>query len=230
MNRSHINLIIDETQAFFAQYHFCLPPFAGFTLEQWKTQAAEPWQEVFDLQLGWDVTSFGGNDFSQLGLTLFTLRNGSPNGKPYRKCYAEKIMHCREQQVTPMHFHWYKTEDIINRGGGNLIIEIHNADPYEALDSKPVTVVLDGCRQTHAAGSHLRLHPGESITLTPGLYHSFWGEAGKGDVLVGEVSMVNDDNGDNRFLTPMPRFDQILEDQAVKWVLCHEYARLLTSL
>jgi D-lyxose ketol-isomerase len=45
----------------------------------------------------------------------FTLRNGSPNGVPYEKCYAEKIMHVRDGQVTPMHFHWRKREDIINR-------------------------------------------------------------------------------------------------------------------
>ena len=59
---------------------------------------------MFDLRLGWDVTAFGGDHFAAQGLTLFTLRNGSPNGVPYEKCYAEKIMHVRDGQVTPMLF------------------------------------------------------------------------------------------------------------------------------
>ena len=32
----------------------------------------------------------------------------------------------------------------------------------------------------------------------PGVYHAFWGEGD--DVLIGEVSTVNDDNTDNYFL------------------------------
>ncbi|MNI73321.1 hypothetical protein D3C73_1293220 [compost metagenome] len=90
-----------------------------------------------------------------------------------------------------------------------------------------MTVTLDGCRQTHAAGSRLRLAPGESICLTPGIYHSFWGEEGFGDVLVGEVSTVNDDDNDNRFLQPLSRFSQIEEDQPPQWLLCHEYLRFI---
>lgn len=133
---------------------------------------------MFDLKLGWDVTAFGGNNFAAQGLTLFTLRNGSPKGMPYEKCYAEKIMHVRDAQVTPMHFHWRKREDIINRGGGNLIVELWNAGIREQTEDSDVSVVIDGCRQTHAAGSQLRLTPGESICLPPGLYHSFWAEEG----------------------------------------------------
>ena len=91
-------------------------------------------------------------------------------------------------------------EDIINRGGGNLIVTLHNRDGDRLADS-PVQVTLDGICQTHAAGSQLRLSPGESVTLLPGVWHSFWGETGYGDVLVGEVSMPNDDEHDNVFLT-----------------------------
>jgi D-lyxose ketol-isomerase len=71
-----------------------------------------------------------------------------------------------------------QAEDIINRGGGNLIIELWNAGAHEETENTDVTVTIDGCRQTHAPGSQLRLTPGESICLTPGLYHSFWGERG----------------------------------------------------
>ena len=227
MNRSAVNRILQQTQHFFARFDVHLPPFAHFSPSAWRQRDRQSWQEVFDLKLGWDVTAFGGDDFAHTGLTLFTLRNGSPSGQPYAKCYAEKIMHCREAQVTPMHFHWRKREDIINRGGGNLIVELHNADTDERLADGAVTVTLDGCRQTHAAGSRLRLAPGESICLTPGIYHSFWGEEGFGDVLVGEVSTVNDDDNDNRFLTPLSRFGHITEDQPPQWLLCNEYSRFI---
>ncbi|MCU5772558.1 D-lyxose/D-mannose family sugar isomerase [Erwiniaceae bacterium BAC15a-03b] len=226
MKRSEVNAILQQTLAFFARQDVHLPRWAEFTLAQWRQRAREEWQEVFDLKLGWDVTSFGSDNFQQQGLTLFTLRNGSPDGVPYAKCYAEKIMHCREAQVTPLHFHWRKREDIINRAGGNLIVELYNRDG-EALAGTPVTVAIDGFRQTHAAGTQIRLSPGESITLPPGICHSFWSEAGLGDVLTGEVSMINDDERDNYFLTPVSRFNPLEDDEAPRWLLCNEYGRYL---
>jgi D-lyxose ketol-isomerase len=53
------------------------------------------------------------------------------------------------------------------------------------------------------------------------MYHSFWAEGGK--TLIGEVSMVNDDNADNRFYEPMGRFPQIEEDEEALYLLCNEY-------
>ena len=35
----------------------------------------------------------------------------------YPKVYAEKLLYLKEGRYSPMHFHGYKTEDIINRGG-----------------------------------------------------------------------------------------------------------------
>ncbi|MEW7313238.1 D-lyxose/D-mannose family sugar isomerase [Buttiauxella gaviniae] len=227
MKRSEVNQILSQTRHFFTQHDVHLPPFASYDLTKWQQLDKAIWQEVFDLKLGWDVTAFGGDDFIAQGLTLFTLRNGSPEGAPYPKCYAEKIMHVREGQLTPMHFHWRKREDIINRGGGNLIVELWNSDQYEQTEESDVTVVIDGCCQTHAAGSQVRLSPGESICLVPGIYHSFWGEPGYGDVLVGEVSMVNDDDRDNRFLKPLERFNAITEDEPAQQLLCNEYRQHL---
>jgi len=223
MKRSDINNILGLTRQFFSLHDVHLPPFASFPPTQWQQLDPDTWHEVFALKLVWYVTSFGGNNFAPQGLTLFTLRNGSPNGMPYEMSYPEQIMHVRDGQVTPMHFHWRKREDIINRGGGNLIVELWNADALEQTENSDVTVTLDGCRQTHAAGSQLRLAPGESICLTPGLYHSFWGEPGFGDVLVGEVSTVNDDEHDNHFLTPLDRYNNIEEDEPAHLVLCNEY-------
>lgn len=60
------------------------------------------------------------------------------------------------------------------------------------------------------------------VTLTPGLFHRFWGEEGKGTVLVREVSMCNDAN-DNCFYDPAGRFPVIEEDEAPLYLLCNEY-------
>ncbi len=172
MQRSEVNYYLQHTREFFRQQDVHLPPWADFDVSQWRAQDREVAQEILALRLGWDLTSFGATDFLQTGLTLFTLRNGSPNGQPWHKPYAEKIMHVREGQQTPMHYHPRKMEDIINRGGGNLIVELHNRNGDGLADSL-VAVSLDGLRQTHAAGSQLRLSPGESVTLEAGIWHSF---------------------------------------------------------
>ena len=162
MKRSEINEILGHTRQFFSKHDVHLPPFASFPPTQWQQLDHHAWREVFDLKLGWDVTAFGGNHFAERGLTLFALRNGSPNGTPYEKCYAEKIMHVRDGQVTPMHFHWRKREDIINRGGGNLIIELWNAGTHEETEETDVTVSVDGCFQTHAAAVSCAFDPGKA--------------------------------------------------------------------
>ncbi len=173
MKRSAINNILGHTRQFFSQHDVHLPPFASFSPAQWQQLDTAAWEEVFDLKLGWDVTAFGGNNFAAQGLTLFTLRNGSAKGMPYVKCYAEKIMHVRDAQVTPMHFHWRKREDIINRGGGNLIVELWNADSNEQTVDTDVTVVIDGCRQTHVPGSQLRLSPAKVSACRPACITAF---------------------------------------------------------
>ena len=134
-----------------------------------------------------------------------------------------KLMVVQENQITPMHFHWNKMEDIINCGGGNLMIKLYNSTADEQLSDTDVLVSLDGVQHTFPAGYVVTLHPGESITLTKGLDHRFWGEEGKGTVLVREVSMCNDDNADNRFYDPVGRFPTIEEDEPPFRLLCNEY-------
>ena len=46
-------------------------------------------------------------------------------------------------------------------------------------------------------------------------------------VLVGEVSKVNDDNVDNRFLEPVGRFPSVDEDEPPIWLLCNEYTKYI---
>ena len=224
MKRSEINAIIEEGIAFLNQMNFLLPPFAYFSLDEWK-EKKESAKEIMELSLGWDITDFGSGNFKKSGLLLFTIRNGQVNSTVYPKPYAEKIMIVEENQVTPMHFHFYKMEDIINRGGGNLVIELCNSTVEEKLADTRVKVSVDGMQKNVAPGEKIMLYPGESICLPPHLYHKFYGQGGK--VLTGEVSMVNDDAHDNRFFEPMGRFPEIEEDAFPRYLLCNDYYKLI---
>ena len=224
MKRSEINKLIAGSIEFFDRMNFKLPPWAFRKPEEWKGQY-ELCSEIVENMLGWDLTDFGSGDFQKCGLMLFTIRNGNPAKD--RKPYAEKIMIVDEMQETPMHFHWSKMEDIINRGGGNLAIELYNSDEREGFADTPVTVRIDGILRTVNAGGVVLLTPGESICLEQGTYHRFYGEKGKGQVLVGEVSAVNDDRSDNRFYKPAGRFPEIIEDEEPLHLLCHDYPNYL---
>jgi D-lyxose ketol-isomerase len=61
------------------------------------------------------------------------------------------------------------------------------------------------------------------------MYHRFYGEPGKGKVLVGEVSMVNDDTSDNCFLEPVGRFPVINEDVPPLHLLVSDYQKFLQA-
>jgi D-lyxose ketol-isomerase len=210
MKRSEINALLRQAKQIFAEQRFQLPKWAYWSPADWNNAGPDA-REIRDAMLGWDITDFGSGDFHKIGLLLFTIRNGSP-ASGTGKTYAEKIMIVEPRQVTPMHFHWAKMEDIINRGGGELVLKLYNSLPDEELDHKdPARVAVDGILQTVPPGGCVRLTPGESITLTRGLYHEFWAE--QGVCMVGEVSMVNDDRCDNRFYEPVGRFPQIEEDE-----------------
>jgi hypothetical protein len=139
-------------------------------------------------------------------------------------------MHVREGQVTPYHFHAVKVEDIINRGGagaGRLLLKLYMANPEgDALSEEPFTVLCDGVARSLRAGAEVILGPGESITLPPRLFHQFY--AIDGDALIGEVSSINDDDGDNYFLEDVGRYPGIEEDEEPYRLLCTEYARTAT--
>ena len=178
---------------------------------------------IRDNMRGWDITDYGLGRFDEVGFSLITLRNGNPKKKDqYPKPYAEKLLYIKEGQMAPMHFHWYKMEDIINRGGGILCMRLWKADKEtEMLTEEPLVVSIDGVSTRVAPGETVRLAPGQSICYEPYLYHTFWAE--DDHCLVGEVSTVNDDMRDNRFLTPKGRFPQIEEDVPAEHLLCNEY-------
>ncbi|OGV37268.1 MAG: D-lyxose/D-mannose family sugar isomerase [Lentisphaerae bacterium GWF2_45_14] len=225
MKRSEINEKIRAGLEFMDEMNFKLPPFARWSPEEWLTKGDE-YDEIRDNMLGWDITDFGSGNFIKSGLLLFTLRNGNIGNGRYAKPYAEKIMVTEEEQITVLHFHWKKMEDIINRGGGNLLVQLYNSDESGNFANTPVELSIDGRNYTAQPGTIIRLTQGESITLSPGQYHQFWGEKGCGKVLLGEVSKVNDDHGDNRFYAPAGRFPEIEEDEFSRYLLCSEYTKI----
>ncbi|MGI6199843.1 MAG: D-lyxose/D-mannose family sugar isomerase [Christensenellales bacterium] len=222
MKRSQINRAIQDALQMMDAFHFHLPPFARWSPEDYRSKGPE-YDEIHDNMLGWDITDYGSGDYEKVGLLLFTIRNGNYHLDKYVKPYAEKVLIVGEGQVTPYHFHWKKMEDIINRGGGDLMVKVYNSTDEGGKGEDPVTVSVDGRTYAVPAGSVIRLTPGESITLPCGQYHKFWGEGGK--VLVGEVSKVNDDRIDNRFFDEVGRFPTIQEDEPIRYPLFSEAPR-----
>jgi D-lyxose ketol-isomerase len=228
MKRSEVNQIIREADAFIRSFGYIMPPYAYWSPDELKARTHTDSAMIRDHMMGWDITDYGKGKFADLGLFLFTVRNGSAaNVKAgMGMLYAEKIMISRHNQVSPMHRHNLKTEDIINKGGANLVLELLHRSADGGIDeSAPVNVRTDGRMRTLAAGSRLSLAPGESVTLEPDTWHAFWGEGG--DVLIGEVSNVNDDRTDNVFREKIGRFSKIDEDEAPLHLLVSDYENWL---
>ena len=226
MKRSEVNRILREGDAFIRTFGYVMPPFAYLAPDEMKARRGEL-GAILDAGLGWDITDYGQGRFDELGLFLFTVRNGRAEDLTRGRgmLYAEKIMITRKDQLSPMHRHVVKAEDIINRGGGELVLELFLSDQQGNPDrGAEVEVFTDGIRRRLPAGGRLSLTPGESVTLLPGVWHAFWGEGA--DVLVGEVSTVNDDLTDNVFLEPIGRFSDIEEDEDPAHLLVSDYPRL----
>ena len=228
MKRSEINIIMRNAINFLEEQKFYMPKFAYWTIEDWKNKG-EKIREIIDNQLGWDISDYGRGGFTKSGLVHFTIRNGNMKDIPKGgKPYCEKIMIVEDGQIIPMHYHYSKIEDIINRGGGILMIQLYNpTKDGQFLADTPVRVSIDGVRKTFEAGSVVELTPGESISLPHKLYHKFWAKEGYGKVLVGEVSSVNDDYIDNKFLDEIKRFIEIEEDEEPLYLLYDDYKNYL---
>jgi len=223
MKRSRINAIIAESHALIRAHGFALPPFATWTPDEFVARRDDA-RHVIDSRCGWDITDYGAGDYDRMGLFLFTLRNGLPGDlqRGGGMCYAEKLLISKRDQLSPMHTHVLKAEDIINRGGATLVVELFGSDAGGRFaQDAGGTVWCDGIRREYAPGEKLHLAPGESVTLRPGDWHAFWGEGG--DVLIGEVSTVNDDETDNVFREPIGRFAQVEEDVAPTHLLVSDY-------
>lgn len=226
MKRSRINDLIREGDEVIRTYGFRLPPFAYWTPEDFDVCAAAASHVVLS-RCGWDVTDYGAGDYDRMGLLLFTLRNGLLDDltRGGGMCYAEKLLISKQDQLSPMHTHVLKAEDIINRGGATLAVELFGSDDRGAFaEDRGGQVMSDGLVRDYAPGEVLMLAPGESVTLRPGDWHAFWGDGG--DVLIGEVSTVNDDETDNIFREPIGRFSDIEEDVPPLCWLVSDYGTL----
>lgn len=224
MKRSEVNEILARAKKVLVKHQIVLPPFGYWSPEDWVSKGPEC-DEIRECGLGWDITDFGLGDFRHYGLTLFTCRNGHPTSQRWPKPYCEKLMIALPGQRTPMHFHSEKTEDIIVRAGGNLVIDLcqHCDQEGRPLGRADGIISTDGVGRPIPSAGRIILHPGESITLPPYLYHEFWAEEDGSACVIGEVSAVNDDENDNFFMQEVGRFPEIEEDDSPVHYLCTEY-------
>ncbi len=212
---------------FLKEQNFHLPKFAFWKLEDWRAKGDEI-QEIFDVHLGWDITDYGSGDFYKMGLMHFTIRNGNIEGmKKGGKDYCEKVMIVEEDQSLPTHFHYNKMEDIINRGGGVLMVQLYNSTQENEFADMDVSISIDGEVAQVKPGGIVEIHPGESITIPGRLFHKFWAKEKHGKVLIGEVSRINDDKKDNVYYDKVGRFPEIEEDEAPLYLLVSDYGKFL---
>jgi len=160
----------------------------------------------------WDITDCGLGNFDAVGLVLINLAD-EPE-------YCEKLMYARQDQVTPLHTHAVKKEDIICRQG-RLSIELWSEHPDKIAKGDRGSVPRNGESFAFRSGEAFVLEAGERVTLVPGVYHSFWPV--DGPCIIGEVSTANDDAHDNFFVDPdIGRFPQIEEDEPAEIHLIRE--------
>ena len=226
MKRSEINAMIQWAKNFLAQNNIKLPALAYWSPAELRDRKARL-DTVRRLELGWDITDFGSNDFARIGAVLYTVRNGLADNPSVGVPYCEKYIVMKDGQHLPNHYHVFKSEDIINRAGGDIYVQLWNADKAtgKMLDTD-VHVMMDGIEHVFKPGEEIIVRKGESITLSPYIAHIFGPKPGSGDVIVGEVSKVNDDHTDNYFLDPIARFADIEEDVEPIHLLCNEYAKI----
>ena len=211
------------TEQFLNSLRFIDNEIQALNLE--RSRISDRRQSILDLAESWGglsgvcVQSSPGSKTESLGIRLALVDDDLATQRA--KQYAEKIMIVEEMQETPFHFHRHKMEDIINRGGGVLKIELYASTPDEGLSDDDFEVSIDGIKRQVKGGDVVTLKTGESICLEPFVYHRFWSE--EGTTLVGEVSLVNDDNTDNRFYEEVGRFPAIVEDEAPLHLLVSDY-------
>lgn len=226
MKRSTINAAILWAEGLLKSANICLPSFAYWDLPAFKANRAKIGLHKA-VMLGWDITDFGTGRFDEIGAVLFTARNGSLHEPGLGSPYAEKYILLKEGQCLPNHYHATKTEDIINRAGGVMEMRFFNKKEDGSVDGQSqVQVYVDGIKTTLAAGEELLVYPGSGVCIPPYLYHIFGAKKGRGPLIVGEVSSINDDTSDNHFADPTQRFAAIEEDEPAYKPLCNEYDRL----
>lgn len=225
MKRSDINREIDWAIGACKKLGFHLPSFAFWGPKDWADRKDKT-EHMVSVAQGWDVTDYNSGNFDHTGAVLFTLRNGNIYDSTKGTPYCEKMIAMKAGQLLPMHFHYSKTEDIINRCGGTLVVRVFNskseAEGYAVDTVSDVHLRLDGIPTTIPAGGTVEVTNGNSITLFPYIYHEFFAKKEDGDLIVGEVSSINDDSKDNHFVKELI-LPPVEEDAEIIHPLCNGY-------
>lgn len=230
MKRSEVNAWIRWSNELLEKNNIRLPELAYWSLDEWRAHK-DRIGGIRKTMLGWDISDYGRGEFERLGAVLFTVRNGLVTDPSVGVPYCEKYILMKDGQRLPKHYHVYKTEDIINRAGGTLALTLYAVDPLTGRETgEPVSVYMDGIEHTFKTGETILVNKGGSVTLPPYVAHIFGPLPGGGDMVVGEVSKINDDVTDNYFLEEIARFAEIEEDEAPLHPLCNEYDALLARV
>ena len=221
MYRSEINKLIDKSITFAEHVGFVLPPFAKWTVDDWKSKGSDGEHiNIYKSGLGWDVSDYGFGEFLKTGIIALTIRNGIEKIYKHEKTYAEKLLFLEPNQNVPIHFHPFKIEDLINRSGDVFYIKLYNVNEDNSIDMEsPVPTFMDGRTFTVNPGEIITVKPGESITLMPRQYHQFWTEKEK--TLFGEVTMTDNTH---HFYNCKPSETKIIEDVPLKYLLTSDYS------
>jgi hypothetical protein len=226
MKRSQINAAVRLAHQVLREHGVRLPEYAYWSPADWS-KAGPEYGRVTLNGLGWAVTDFGQGDFDKVGITMFDVRNGNVSRPEEGTPYGEKIFVLRSGQRLPFHFHWNKTEDIISRAGGTLMIQLYNSLADETMDeSSSGFVYIDGVRKPFTAGQIFEIPHGASLTITPKLYHRFWAKDGDAILVGGEISTISVPKTDNRFGGNARRFVPIEEDEPAAYLLNIDYPQL----
>ncbi len=159
MKRSKINQIIEHADTMIREFGFTLPPFAYWSPDEFRANRGLA-KAIITARCGWDITDYGLGDYDKMGLFLFTLRNGrlADLRGGGGMCYAEKLLIARDGQLSPMHTHVIKAEDIINRGGATLVVELFGSDSTGGFDgNKGGVVYCDGIARKFHAGEQIHI-------------------------------------------------------------------------
>ena len=223
MKRSVVNANILWAKELLTRYGISLPEFANWGPEEWIAHKGEL-DTIRRVYLGWDVKDYS----EEMGSVLFTIRNGRYDDPSVGVPYCEKVILFRDGKRLPLHYHKSKTEDIINRAGGTMQIRLYATDARGKLTDAPISVYQDGILHTYQPGELVFIEPGGSITLEPGVAHTFGPKPGS-DLIVGEVSKINDDFTDNYRFEKIPAPCPVEEDAPMLHPLCTEYEVLLAD-
>ena len=223
MKRSDVNDNIGLAKDLFAAHRLVLPRWAHWSPDDWRG-AGPGMRAVKDAGLGWEITDHGSGDFQRQGLVLFRLRDAQRSPTDSDEGFAESVLLVQVHQVTPFHHHTHG-QDLVNRGGGDLVVQLHHAGPSDELDDdRPVTAVVDGVEVEFEPGGLARLTVGESLGVAPRVYHKFWAEMAS--CMVSEISSPANGRQDFHYLEDARRLPDIEEDEEPLHLLWHEYPDL----